>query len=70
MIPPERPEPMDDADLDTVSGAGLLDSEPGTFGAKPAGFEPVTLERGAVGETEKSVWKAPAGVTHSTEFER
>jgi hypothetical protein len=68
----EAAETVDDADLDTMQGGGLFDTKSGTFG-----FEPITLERGThtpewrnlsdsdpgryIGETEKNVWKAPAG---------
>ena len=68
----KKPEAIDDAELDRINGGGLLDAKSGTFG-----FEPITLERGAhtpewrnlndsdpgryIGETEKNVWKAPAG---------
>ena len=68
MTETDKPKPLDDAQMDQVEGGGLMDTNAGTFG-----FEPVTMERGAqapyIGETEKNVWKAPAGVTHDTEFE-
>lgn len=65
---PDKPEVIADTALEMVDGGGLLDTSAGTFG-----FEPITLERGAkvryIGETEKNVWKAPAGVTHDEAFE-
>ena len=68
MTETDKPKPLDDAQMDQVEGGGMTGSDPGT-----SGYEPVTLERGArapyIGETEKNVWKAPAGVTHDTEFE-
>ncbi len=70
------PEAIDDTALDAATGGRLMDTESSTFG-----FEPITLERGArapewrkprkgdaggfIGETEKNVWKAPAGLEAS-----
>ena len=67
-----KPEAIKDAELDAAIGGGLSGTESGAFG-----FEPITLERGVhspewrnprkgdaggyIGETEKNVWKAPAG---------
>ena len=60
----DKPEAIEETELDAVNGGGLLDTESGTFG-----FEPITLERGVkapyIGETEKGVWKAPAGLDAS-----
>ncbi|MEL7467050.1 MAG: hypothetical protein AAFN27_01265 [Pseudomonadota bacterium] len=52
-------EALDDDALDRTCGGGLLDTEAGTFGAKSR----------YIGETEKGVWKAPAGlrVTYGAE---
>lgn len=53
----KKSEALEDEDLERARGGGLL--------ADPFGYEPITLERGAkagyIGETEKNVWKAPAG---------
>ena len=55
-------EALDDDALDRTCGGGLLDTEAGTFGAKSR----------YIGETEKGIWKAPAGlrVTHGAESKR
>lgn len=55
------PREIDETALEDVNGGGLLDAEPGTFGTAPR----------YIGETEKSVWKAPAGqeITHDPAFE-
>ena len=73
------PKPLSTDDLDTVQAGGLLDTEAGGFGAKakrrsrPAHTPEWTnlndSDPGYVGETEKNVWKAPAGLTHDPVFE-
>ena len=61
MTEDKKPEALEDQELpddalDDVQGGGLLDAEPGTFGAK--------------GRTREGVWKAPAGVDATITHER
>ncbi|MEM1299362.1 MAG: hypothetical protein AAGH68_08770 [Pseudomonadota bacterium] len=71
-----KPETLSDSDLEETQGGGLLDSEAGTFGFEPITLErgvrrPATApewtnpndgDPGYIGETEKNVWKTPAGI--------
>ena len=69
-----KTEALADDALDDVHGGGLMDAEPGTFGFEAVtlerGLGPAHTpewtdhnpsDPGYVGETEKNVWKAPAG---------
>ncbi len=65
MAKREKPEALEDDALDQAKGGGLL---PDPFGVVQG-----TPGRGTatpyIGETEKNIAKAPAGVTHDKAFE-
>ncbi len=56
MMHKDQPESIDDATLDDISG-GPTEELFGAYNFNVSGSS------GFIGETEKNVWKAPAGVT-------
>ena len=75
MTDKKSPEELSDDDLSEAAGGGVFQTPAGGWGKDvyvehvPSGAkgwtDRNTHDPGYVGETEKNVWKAPAGVTKS-----
>ena len=59
MADREKPEKLNDSDLDGAEGGGVFGTPSGGWGSRWSDHNP--SDPGYIGETEKNVWKAPAG---------
>ena len=59
MSKDEKAKPLADTELDKAQGGGVFGTPSGGWGDRWSDHNP--SDPGYIGETEKNVWKAPAG---------